>query len=129
LTVDGFEMSLAEFNQLIEGTAVRRKTLISQWQRNVSKIGAWIILLGMMIYGALARLNPFLIAIMAVSGFILWSAAWGIFTARRVKYVRWQVLAERGLPICISCGYNLTGCTTDLCPECGDRRSINHSVP
>ncbi|MHC5108401.1 MAG: hypothetical protein ACYTHJ_00815 [Planctomycetota bacterium] len=33
--------------------------------------------------------------------------------------VRRQVLA-RGLPICIRCGYDLTGNVTGSCPECGD---------
>ncbi len=30
-----------------------------------------------------------------------------------------QQLSEKGVPICISCGYNLTGHFADRCPECG----------
>jgi fructose-specific phosphotransferase system IIC component len=28
-------------------------------------------------------------------------------------------LNERGIPLCIRCGYNLTGLTQPRCPECG----------
>lgn len=31
----------------------------------------------------------------------------------------WQELARRGKPICVCCGYNLTGNESGVCPECG----------
>ena len=31
----------------------------------------------------------------------------------------WQQLAQRGKPICVHCGYNLTGNVSGMCPECG----------
>jgi hypothetical protein len=30
-----------------------------------------------------------------------------------------RILAGRGVPICVSCGYGLTGNVSGICPECG----------
>ena len=32
-----------------------------------------------------------------------------------------QELAKTGSPVCIECGYNLTGNVSGVCPECGER--------
>jgi hypothetical protein len=64
-------------------------------------------------------------------GFILWADLFAIgafflakiplvfLTRERVqKYLR-QELHKRDVPICLHCGYNLTGCQSAQCPECG----------
>ena len=42
------------------------------------------------------------------------------FRHRARRSLRIQ-LRERGEPICISCGYNLTGNVSGTCPECGTK--------
>jgi hypothetical protein len=38
-------------------------------------------------------------------------------------------MAEVGLPICVACGYDLTGATSDRCPECGSVVTREAEVP
>lgn len=55
-------------------------------------------------------------ALMCLFPFIFASYAWHRRTMRRYF---WQELAKRGKPICVRCGYNLTGNESGVCPECG----------
>jgi len=41
-----------------------------------------------------------------------------LFRQRTRRNLR-QELHKRGVPICLHCGYNLTGCQSAQCPECG----------
>lgn len=41
-----------------------------------------------------------------------------LFRQRGRRFLR-EELHKRGIPICVRCGYNLTGCLSDRCPECG----------
>lgn len=54
---------------------------------------------------------------------IIVSAAGGIWIGmayvQRVKRYFRKVLVEDGIPICIRCGYDLSGQTETRCPECG----------
>lgn len=42
---------------------------------------------------------------------------------------RWRVSRRRRSGRCVRCGYNLTGNTDGLCPECGDLGSHRTSIP
>ena len=41
------------------------------------------------------------------------------FWRRRYERQLWRVIAERGIPICVHCGYSLAGTVEPRCPECG----------
>jgi hypothetical protein len=41
------------------------------------------------------------------------------FLRARVRRSLRQQLFERGVPICVVCGYDLTGNESGVCPECG----------
>lgn len=42
-----------------------------------------------------------------------------VFTRRWERDALRQYLADRGIPICAACGYDLTGRVSSRCPECG----------
>ncbi len=46
-------------------------------------------------------------------GFAIW------FTRRDIRRRLRAQLSKKGAPICIPCGYNLTGNESGTCPECG----------
>ncbi len=41
------------------------------------------------------------------------------FTRRDIRRRLRAQLAKKGIPVCIPCGYNLTGNESGVCPECG----------
>ena len=41
------------------------------------------------------------------------------FTRRGIRRRLREQLAKKGIPVCIPCGYNLTGNESGVCPECG----------
>lgn len=47
------------------------------------------------------------------------TTGWVWFFRREIRDSLRQQLLERGIPICIKCGYNLRGQTQPRCPECG----------
>jgi predicted RNA-binding Zn-ribbon protein involved in translation (DUF1610 family) len=63
-------------------------------------------------------LNPWgIIALGVVSGL---GGAGAVWCARRgIRRSLWRQLGERGIPICVCCGYDLRGQTSHCCPECG----------
>lgn len=56
---------------------------------------------------------------------IVLAASWGFGTTwigrRRVQRALRLRLLEHGVPICLTCGYDLTGNTSGRCPECGTK--------
>ncbi len=49
----------------------------------------------------------------------LFSAAIPFFFHRTIQRSLRRQLCDSGVPVCISCGYDLAGSTTGACPECG----------
>ena len=45
------------------------------------------------------------------------TAIW--FTRRGIRRRLRAQLAQKGIPVCVPCGYNLTGNESGVCPECG----------
>ena len=39
-----------------------------------------------------------------------------------------QQLVEEGIPICVSCGYDLSHLRSDRCPECGSPRAVRRTA-
>jgi uncharacterized paraquat-inducible protein A len=55
------------------------------------------------------------------SGLALAAVVWAILSLWH-NPLRDQIrleLIRRGIPVCLGCGYNLTGNTSGVCPECG----------
>lgn len=58
-------------------------------------------------------------AIMMVTCFAIALALLGRQYRNRTRRELRRILAGRGVPICVPCGYNLTGNVSGRCPECG----------
>jgi len=54
------------------------------------------------------------VAITVLSGWMLF-----LNFKKTIRRRLWRVLADEGIPCCTSCGYNLTGNVSGICPECG----------
>ncbi len=70
----------------------------------------------------------FRLALMCICGLLGVEYLW--YRPRRQHLRRW--LADRGVPICLRCGYDLSGQVEPRCPECGepcDSRLIPGSRP
>ena len=62
-----------------------------------------------------SRWSVYLLFALCIIGFGI--AVW--FTRRDIRRRLRAQLAEKGIPVCIPCGYNLTGNESGVCPECG----------
>jgi len=54
--------------------------------------------------------------------FMLYLIGFGLaiwYTRRDIRRRLRTQLAKKGIPVCIPCGYNLTGNESGVCPECG----------
>jgi len=54
-----------------------------------------------------------------VGGIVPWMLV-AYFGRQRVRRLLRQTLAREGEPVCIECGFELTGNVSGVCPECGD---------
>lgn len=48
-----------------------------------------------------------------------------VMLRRRIRSGLRRELVQSGVPTCLSCGYDLTGNESGVCPECGTRASDN----
>ena len=94
--------------------------------------------------GNRTRIAAFLSVIVATGLFILWDklvasvpSRWSVYILFALCLIgfgtavwfTWQdirrrlraELAKKGIPICVPCGYNLTGNVSGVCPECGTK--------
>ncbi len=94
--------------------------------------------------GSRTRVAAFLSVVVATGLFVLWDKLVASVPSRWSAYIlfalclvgfgvavwfTWQdirrrlraELAEKGVPICVPCGYNLTGNVSGVCPECGTK--------
>ncbi len=92
--------------------------------------------------GQRTRAAAFLVVVGATGVFVLWdklvasvSSSWSLhllfmlyligfgiaiwFTRRDIRRLLRAQLAKKGIPVCIPCGYDLTGNVSGTCPECG----------
>ena len=92
--------------------------------------------------GPRTRVAAFLVVVGATGLFVLWDklvasvpSSWSLhlmfmlyligfgiaiwFTRRDIRRRLRAQLAKKGIPVCIPCGYNLTGNESGVCPECG----------
>ncbi len=51
---------------------------------------------------------------------IAWAVRSSFRSRNEVRRELRELLREQGIPICIPCGYNLTGIQSPRCPECGE---------
>jgi hypothetical protein len=54
-------------------------------------------------------------------------AVWIVAVGRSVRRRIWRHLYELGVPVCPTCGYDLSGNLTRTCPECGHTPVLTHS--
>jgi len=57
---------------------------------------------------------------MMVTCFAVALALLGRQYRNRTRRERRHILTARGVPICVPCGYDLTGNVSGRCPECGE---------
>ncbi len=100
-------------------------------------------MLGQAVNGPRTRVVAFLTVVGATGLFVLWDklvasvpSSWSLhlpytlfligfgaaiwLTRRDIRRRLRAQLAKKGIPICIQCGYDLTGNESGTCPECGD---------
>ena len=61
---------------------------------------------------------------------VLWVTRW-LTRTRTQRFLRERLVAN-GIPVCMSCGYDLRGQTEARCPECGtafDQRLVRRAAP
>lgn len=81
----------------------------------------WIALLPRIGFGLIGTIFANAGSILLFNGLLWWCIAWAVHRTN-APYVRWA-LWEMGKPVCVNCGYILTGADDPLqpCPECGTR--------
>ncbi len=69
---------------------------------------------------SIARLVAMPITMLLCSAALLVVFVWAMWPERkRLRRFFREELCKCGLPTCLGCGYNLTGNTSGVCPECG----------
>ncbi len=67
-----------------------------------------------------SRWSVYLLFILSLIGFGI--AIW--LTRRDIRRRLRAQLTKKGIPVCIPCGYDLTGNVTGRCPECGTPSAV-----
>jgi hypothetical protein len=122
ILIDGFWIERREWESIaIEANERNVPIPIAPWRRVVAKYGAFVILSAVIGFAVWRKTSPSISAVAAVAAMMVWWIFW-IWPRTQRRPIRWQVMAERGYPICVNCGYNLHGSSDSGCPECGWRR-------
>ena len=90
----------------------------------------WVAILGIVAVSAVVQFSlPRLGIPMAWRGMLRWLivavtvvSCWALFLSfkKTIRRTLWRILADDGIPCCTSCGYDLTGNVSGVCPECGE---------
>ena len=119
------ERILPELN-LFEAGAERRRMLQDAVNGQRTRAAAFLVVVGatglFVLWDKLVASVPsrwslhLMLALYLISfGIAVW------FTRRDIRRRLRAQLARKGVPICIPCGYNLTGNESGVCPECGTK--------
>jgi hypothetical protein len=109
---------------LIENARERKEV----WGRALVASGQlWWFFAGMMMLAPVpawltfgTELGPLALPILISAAGFVFLAPFVVVRRRITRGIR-IVLVQRGIPMCIPCGYDLTGNTSGICPECGSR--------
>jgi hypothetical protein len=118
-----FKRSFPEI-ALIENARERKEV----WGRALVASGQlWWFFAGMMMLAPMpawltfgTELGPLALPILISAAGFVFLAPFVVVRRRITRAIRIQ-LVQRGIPMCIPCGYDLTGNTSGICPECGSR--------
>ena len=99
--------------------------------RNLSgAYGLWLVLAGTLFFGWLisawlhsvahqiVRMIVATLLGMLMTIGVLWSIS------LRIRMSLRRQLLELGMPICLTCGYDLSGAVSNVCPECGNKNAL-----
>ena len=124
--LEGFPMERSEWEAIWKQVSERQRTEstqeVSKRRRIIASAGLYVVMPTILGLGVWRHFPPATTAIATVATGIGWYLVW-MRPRNDRRAVQWQVMAERGYPICIDCGYNLQGTgASGPCPECGWRR-------
>ena len=86
------------------------------WVKPIS--GMVVFGLFLLVFVQLSMSFPLLFGLVFIALFLGTKWSLSLLFRRRIRRSIRQQLRERGMRICLECGYNLTGNTSGMCPEC-----------
>lgn len=120
--LEGIPIEQPVWQEIEAEVSLRMRSTIPRWRKSMFYAGAWIIVVLIMV--AMTR-QWFSIAAIFAALLIgaVWIVGWNSSDRTTRRRTRRQVMIERGIPICVDCGYNLTSIGEQAgCPECGWQR-------
>ena len=103
-----------ERQRMLQDAVNGRRTRIAVLLSVVASTGVFV-LWDKLVASVPSRWSVYLLFTLCLIGFGI--ATW--FTREDIRRRLRAELAKKGIPVCIPCGYNLTGNVSGICPECG----------